>query len=240
MRKWNFQVSSDSNYLGPCDPLLSCIVVTSDSNNIIFAEGGSLVIQNGDDRIVLKGYNSFIEDLAITNDNKYIVSGSQDKIIGIWNLHDRKQVARLYGHTSSVDCIAISSDNKYIISSGIDNTMWIWSLQDHTFEDSFKCYNDFLSAIAITFDKKYVLSCGKDKTISLWNIQDRKQVAILRGHSGNVHSIAVMKNNKYIASGSVDNTVRIWNIGKIAYKYEARLLMNTSVMQWEKLSTDDI
>ena len=69
-----------------------------------------------DYKLFLEGHTSYINSIAITSDNKYIISGSSDKTIRIWNLLEKRQETVLKGHTSGVTSIAITSDNKYIIS----------------------------------------------------------------------------------------------------------------------------
>ena len=59
-------------------------------------------------------------ELAVTSDNKYIVSGSADKTIRIWNLLEIKQEAVLEAQTDYVRTIALSGDNNYIISGSHD------------------------------------------------------------------------------------------------------------------------
>ena len=76
----------------------------------------------------------YVNSVAITSDNKYIVSGGYDKTVRIWNLQDKTQEAVLQGHTHHVNSVAITSDNKYIVSAGCDNTVRIWNLQDKTQE----------------------------------------------------------------------------------------------------------
>ena len=46
-------------------------------------------------KVILIGVTS----VAITSDNKYIVSGGHDKTVRIWNLQDKTQEAVLQGHT---------------------------------------------------------------------------------------------------------------------------------------------
>ena len=69
-----------------------------------------------DYKLFLQGHTRQINSIAMTSDNKYIISGSHDKTIRIWNLLEKRQETVLEGHTSSVTSIAITSDNKYIIS----------------------------------------------------------------------------------------------------------------------------
>jgi WD40 repeat protein len=52
--------------------------------------------------------------IAITSDNKYVVSGSYDKTLRVWNLDKKTQEVILNGHTSGIRSIAATSDNKYV------------------------------------------------------------------------------------------------------------------------------
>ena len=76
-------------------------------------------------KLFLEGHINTVQSVAITSDNKYIISGSSDKTIRIWNLLEKRQEAVLEGHTNSVTSIAITSDNKYIISGSEDKTIRI-------------------------------------------------------------------------------------------------------------------
>ena len=78
---------------------------------------------------MLQGHNKKVSSVAITSDNKYIVSGGEDNTVRIWNLKDRTQEAVLEGHSDSVISLAITSDSKYIVSCGNDKTVRIWNLQ---------------------------------------------------------------------------------------------------------------
>ena len=76
---------------------------------------------------VLKGHTDCVNSVAITSNNKYIVSGGDDKTVRIWNLQEKTQEAVLQGHTGYVTSVAITNDNKYIVSGGNENTVRIWN-----------------------------------------------------------------------------------------------------------------
>ena len=69
---------------------------------------------------VLEGHTNSVQAVAITSDNKYIISGGNDRTIRIWNLLEKAQETVFEGHNNSIHTIAITSDNKYIISGGLD------------------------------------------------------------------------------------------------------------------------
>ena len=74
---------------------------------------------------LLQGHLKRINSVVVTSDNKFIISGSEDRTIIIWNLLEKNQEAVLQGHTDSVYCLAITRDNKYVVSGSIDKTIRI-------------------------------------------------------------------------------------------------------------------
>ena len=49
--------------------------------------------------------------VAVTIDNKYIVSGSSDKRLIIWNILERRQETVLEGLNCPVQTVSVTSDN---------------------------------------------------------------------------------------------------------------------------------
>ena len=83
----------------------------------------------GNFNLFLEGHTETLTSLALTSDDKYIISGSEDKTVRIWNRSEKRQEAVLKWHTDYVLTVAVTSDNKYIVSGcEYDNVIIIWSL----------------------------------------------------------------------------------------------------------------
>lgn len=131
---------------------------------------------------ILHEHKSYIMSISISNDNKYIASGSDDKTIRIWNMLDYKQLKILIGHESSVESIAILQDNKYIISGSWDETIRIWDiengkqlkiLEEHSITTT--------PVLEILQDNRYIVSGLLDGTIKIWKlIFQEEPISILK------------------------------------------------------------
>lgn len=70
---------------------------------------------------------------SVTN-GKYIVSGSEDQCIYLWDLQGRNLIQRIEGHTDTVVSVSCHPKRNMIASAGLDNdrTVRIW-VQDAWF-----------------------------------------------------------------------------------------------------------
>jgi WD40 repeat protein len=64
--------------------------------------------------------------IAISQDSKFIISGSIDNKIRVWERESGRQLQELKGHNDWVYCVAISLDSKFIVSGSLDTTIRVW------------------------------------------------------------------------------------------------------------------
>ncbi|KAG9301750.1 hypothetical protein G9A89_003297 [Geosiphon pyriformis] len=129
-------------------------------------------------------------------DGRYLASGSDDKIILVWeldsgyggkvfgsneqNVENWKISKRLTGHESDVADIAWSHDNAWLASCGLDSLVFIWD--GRTFEKIQKIehHHGFVKGVAWDPVGKYLATQSDDKTLKLWKTADWKIEAQIR------------------------------------------------------------
>ena len=99
-------------------------------------------IDNGELVTQLQGHKGPITSLGsmkskLVNDQviSYIISGSIDKNIILWDLDDENNTLVFKGHQDTVTSIISLEDNKYIATGGADRKIIIWDAVDEKMEN---------------------------------------------------------------------------------------------------------
>ena len=98
--------------------------------------------------------------------NGYILSGSHDNLIKIWD-NDNQFVTDLRGHTESVRSICQIGKTNYIASASFDHTIKIWDLNTNECIQTLTEHTSSVINILYHSDG-YLISSSKDKTIKIW------------------------------------------------------------------------
>ena len=158
------------------------------------------------------GHTNSVYAVAVTPDSKYVISGSSDKTLKVWDLQTGEFLCTLTGHIERIRTVAVTPDSKYMISGSGDKTLKVWDLQTGSILRTLTGHSDWVNAVAVTPDSKYVISGSGDKTLKVWDVQTGLILRTLTGHSERVCAVAVTPDSKYVISGSRDKTLKVWDL----------------------------
>lgn len=179
----------------------------------------------------LHGHSHFVEDVVISSDGQYALSGSWDGTLRLWELSTGVTRNRFIGHTKDVLSVAFSPDNRQIVSAGRDKTIRVWNTLGrlvHTIEKD--GHSDWISCVVFSPNANIsrVVSCGWDKLVKVWNmnILDKNECSLvsnLVGHNGYVNCVTISPDGSLCASGGKDGIAMLWDLneGKKLYELNA-------------------
>lgn len=182
---------------------------------------------NGVPRRRLTGHSHFVQDVVLSSDGQFALSGSWDGELRLWDLTTGVSARRFVGHTKDVLSVAFSIDNRQIVSASRDRTIKLWNTLGeckYTIQDG-DAHSDWVSCVRFSPNtmQPTIVSASWDKTVKVWNLTNCKLRCTLAGHSGYVNTVAVSPDGSLCASGGKDSVILLWDLaeGKRLYSLDA-------------------
>jgi guanine nucleotide-binding protein subunit beta-2-like 1 protein len=163
----------------------------------------------------LTGHSHFVQDVAISSDGQFALSGSWDGTLRLWDLNTGMTTKRFIGHEKDVLSVAFSADNRQIVSGSRDKTIKLWNtLGQCKFTIDNECHKEWVSCVRFSpnLNTPLVVSAGWDKTVKVWNLTLCKLRTNLIGHTGYVNTVTVSPDGSLCASGGKDGTAMLWDL----------------------------
>ncbi len=170
------------------------------------------------------GHKAKINKIIFTDDEKYLVSCSDDKTIRVWNIETGENVRTfrgfvVEGYTGMVYSIALSPDNRYIAAGGWfpEDSVRIYDFNSGNIVKILRGNKDVLHNLSFSSDGRYLASCAHDGSVLVWNIDaatigNSKLLYNFHRQNKPVYNISFNSNSSLLASASYDHSIIIWDL----------------------------
>jgi guanine nucleotide-binding protein subunit beta-2-like 1 protein len=167
----------------------------------------------------LTGHSHYVQDVAISSDGQFALSGSWDGTLRLWDLNTGLTTRRFVGHTKDVLSVAFSADNRQIVSGSRDRTINLWNTLGqckYSIKEAEDCHKEWVSCVRFSpnLNTPLIVSAGWDKIVKVWNLNQCKLRTNLIGHTGYVNTVTVSPDGSLCASGGKDGTAMLWDLNE--------------------------
>lgn len=175
------------------------------------------------EEIILSGHSEDVKCLAFTYDNKFLLSGSEDKTIIMWELATFKEYRKFKEHTDWVNSISISRTGLFASASS-DKRIIIWNLDYSRKEFPLTGHTGKITSVSFSHCGEFLISGSFDNSIKIWNIKEKRLEFSVFGNTDNIISVLFLPDKSGLISASDDKTIKLWNFNiNVNYEHEISL-----------------
>lgn len=196
---------------------IACIAALHGTTQVVTgSHDGDITVWNCDSLEVqqtVKAHRGSVMSLQVSKDDSLIVSASNDKTLGLYQIHEG-QIVQLVGHSDAVVCVSLMKGENLAISGSKDKTVRLWNLQTKSCERIFEGHTGVVERLGSTSDNKTIVSGSGDFTLKIWNTEKGDCLYTLKGHNDSIKCIGITDDNHFAIAGSHEgkDQLLLWNL----------------------------
>ncbi|MDR1248857.1 MAG: caspase family protein [Treponema sp.] len=159
-----------------------------------------------------RGHSFSVSSLAYSPDGRFVVSGSADSSVKIWDLEKGREMFTLPEHEGPVRSVAYSPDGKRVLSGSTDYTIRLWDAETGEELKTLTGHSNVVNSVAYSPDGRSFVSGSTDRTVKVWDAESGRMLRTFLGHSLWVNDVCYSPDGRSIASASRDGTVKLWSV----------------------------
>ncbi len=181
---------------------------------------------------VLSGHTSGVSGVCFTPNGQFVISGSHDTSIKIWDVETNQQTGHLLpavGPPSAIESLAVSPRGNLLLSGTRAGVLRLWDLETGRELASLKGHGSAVHSLQFLPNGRYAVSGSSDNTLGVWDVERGRELWRLRNPHGSILAVAVSPDGRWALSGGHDPHVYLWDI-------ETGQLLKT-LQQWDSVSS---
>ena len=136
----------------------------------------------GSQTAFLSGHTKRVESLVFSLDGTFLVSGSGDKTVRLWDVQTGRVIKTFHEHRGQIFSVSISADNTMIASGSEDKTVHLCNIKTGNF-CILKGHKDYVTTATFSpTNPQLLLSASKDNTVRQWGTDGHQIGSTIPGY----------------------------------------------------------
>ncbi|MCP3919276.1 MAG: protein kinase [bacterium] len=169
-------------------------------------------IATGERLCELGPHGQLVSDLAFDPRGDYLVAGTHQRAVVVWNTRTGEKRHELSGRTSGVaiEAIALSPDGALVAAGDAAGVVHVWGLESGERVATFTAHTGRVIDLAFSPTGDRLASASADASVRLWGIAEGAPERLLP-HSARVLSVRFVRTGQRLVTGAEDSTTRVWD-----------------------------
>ncbi|NCS76732.1 MAG: hypothetical protein GPJ17_05620 [Microcystis aeruginosa K13-07] len=166
----------------------------------------------------LTAHREMITAIAITEDQRFLISVSWDRTLKIWDFARGTLINTVEAHDQGILALAVTRNGDYhLATGGFDQTVKLWTLASDAsnleLEQIFLGHLGSIHGLDFAPRWHFLVSGSYDQTLKQWNLEQETEEFSSYDSLGAIYALAVAPNQDFIAAAGGDGTVTLWQLG---------------------------
>lgn len=161
------------------------------------------------------GHEAVVKTAMFTPDSKYLLTGSRDKTIKLWETATGREVKSYKGHLNTVNGLDISKNGKLVASSSADKTVKIWDIGSGKLLFSTPEDKDYMTTVAFSPEANWVATGGYEPLVKIWDYRKKNLVKTIKSNPDRGLGLGVnvefSPDGQYLALGEDNKTLKVYS-----------------------------
>lgn len=155
------------------------------------------------------GHNGHIRHIAVSNDNKFVITGGEDGTIKIWDKPSGLLVKTILAGENFIYEMAVSGDQKFI-AAGLGKSFSVFEFNSGKLLYT-KEVTHWVKDILFAPDNKSLVIATENDSIVQWDISGKKTINVFEQPNKKIEDIEISGDGNYMLAGG-DSLLVLWNL----------------------------
>lgn len=182
-----------------------------------------------DRTVVLEAHSAWANTVGFSDDNRLLVSSSDDCTAQVFSVPDGWLVAKLSTHADRVNSAAFSQNAEMVVTAGVDKTARVFAARTGQQLAVMRGVADEVQSAEFSPDGKLVAMASVDGTARVCYTHNGGTLFELDAHIGAVFTAAFDSSGTQLVTAGADRTARLWDVDLGHVFWDHRAEVNTAV-----------
>ncbi len=171
--------------------------------------------------VVQRGHSRAVKSVDFSHDGTFIVSGSEDKTIKLWELSSGREIRTYNGHQSEVNDVLFTPDDKVLISASKDGKIYFWDVLTGNIINSYHQKENVLR-LALSPNGRYLAVGSTGEKINVYDTKLDSIIYSVKGSHSARDNVFINSIGTKLITGLDNRKVIIYELstGELLKEYE--------------------
>ncbi|XP_049866312.1 protein qui-1 [Pectinophora gossypiella] len=155
-----------------------------------------------------KGHSGRILCMCVTRESQYLLTGSEDTSVIVWDLHTLAVKTKILEHIAPVLCVAAIVNRSLVISGGEDSAVIVTSLVDGALVTKLDHHRGSVTAVKVIQDGEILVTGSQDGTVCTWNVDNFTLLSTISAGVP-IHAMDITEDNVFLITLQGDNELHL-------------------------------